>query len=44
MRSLANDTIPINNSPLVPAQGNQKDVYSNTGYLDELDGKADDQD
>ena len=38
------DTIPINNSPLFPAQMNQKDLYSNTGYFDELERKADDQD
>ena len=38
------DTISINYLPEVPAQRNQKDVYPNTGYFDELDGKANDQD
>ena len=38
------DTIPINYSPLVSAQRHQKDVYPNTGYFDELVGKANDQD
>jgi hypothetical protein len=38
------DTIPINYSPLIPAQRNQKDLYPDTGYIDELERKASDQD
>jgi hypothetical protein len=41
---LGYDTISINNTPLIPAQRNQKDVYPNTGYFDELERKANDQD